>query len=311
MSLSNDSNFISLVIYGNKNIQKTIEFIQKLDGYCSNVFSKYEFVIVNDSVFSSSDINGLQELKLTDGKQLNIVNMSFHQGLEKAMNAGVDFSIGDYVFEFDTVYCDYDLSEISNVYSCCLTGADIVSAGSGKSKYPSSRLFYKLFNKYSYNRYDISSNSFFLLSRRAINRINSMSLSIPYRKAVYSNCGLNYENYQYTRVGKKRKDDFRRDKRLVISDSLVLYTNVFFKVAFTFTILMIIGSIASLTYTLVIYFTKNPTEGWTTMMLFLSIGFTAVFIFICVILIYLRIIVGLLFQKQKYLVESVKKGNKE
>lgn len=311
MNLNKDNNFVSFVIYGSKNVSKTIDFINQLDKHCNEYFSKYEFIIMNDCFYSDEEVSSLQQLKLSENKQLNIINMSFHQGLEKSMNAGVDFAIGDYVFEFDTTEINYDLSEIEKIYGICLSGVDIISASSGKEKILSSTLYYGVFNRYSKNQYNISSNTFFLLSRRAINRINSMSVSIPYRKAVYSNCGLNFVNYTYVATKKRIKDESKADKRQIIADSLILYTDVFFKIALFFTILMTLLSLSALIYTLVIFFAKNPIEGWTTTMLMLSIGFTAMFGFLCVILLYLRIIININFQKQKYLISSIKKGNKE
>lgn len=311
MNLNKDKNFISFIVYGSKHIQHTIDFLNKIDEFCCNFFEKYEFIVLNDDYYTDEQVNSLQSLSFHNSSQLNIIKMSYHQGLEKSMNAGVDFAIGDYVFEFDTTEIDYELETITNAYHICLNGADIVSASNGKNRHLSSKLFYSVFNRNSKNQYKISSNSFFLLSRRAINRLNSMSLSIPYRKAVYSNCGLRFESYIYSPIKKKVSDESKNDKKAVIADSLILYTDVFFKIGLVFTIIMTLLSIFSLTYTLVIFFTKNPTEGWTTTMLLISIGFTAIFMFMCVILVYLKIIINLNFQKQKYLIESIKKGNKE
>ena len=39
---------------------------------------------------------------------VNVVHMSFFQGLESAMNAGRDIAIGDFVFEFDDILVDYE-----------------------------------------------------------------------------------------------------------------------------------------------------------------------------------------------------------
>lgn len=40
-------------------------------------------------------------------KPLTILNMSLHQGVEQAMNAGLDAAIGDFVFEFDSLDTPY------------------------------------------------------------------------------------------------------------------------------------------------------------------------------------------------------------
>ena len=53
----------------------------------------------------------------------------------------------------------------------------------------------------------------------------------------------------------------------------------------------------------------NPIDGWTSTMLFLSAGFFGIFILLGIILKYLSVVVDLVFNKQKYFVESVEKVN--
>ena len=53
----------------------------------------------------------------------------------------------------------------------------------------------------------------------------------------------------------------------------------------------------------------NPIDGWTSTMLFLSAGFFGIFVLLGIILKYLSVVVDLVFNKQKYFVESVEKVN--
>ena len=46
------------------------------------------------------------------------------------MNAGRDIAIGDFVYEFDDIFVDYDEKVIMDVYYKLLTGNDIVAASS-------------------------------------------------------------------------------------------------------------------------------------------------------------------------------------
>ena len=61
---------------------------------------------------------------------VNVVHMSFFQGLESAMNAGRDIAIGDFVYEFDDIFVDYEPELIMEVYREMLCGNDIVAASS-------------------------------------------------------------------------------------------------------------------------------------------------------------------------------------
>ena len=84
---------------------------------------------------------------------LSIVNMSYYQGIELAMNAGVDMAIGDFVYEFDSIVDESEKQIIIDIYNKSLEGYDIVSATSGKNRTTFSTLFYKVFNKYSNTEY--------------------------------------------------------------------------------------------------------------------------------------------------------------
>ena len=57
---------------------------------------------------------------------LSLLNMSYFQGRETAMNAGLDMTIGDFVFEFDSTFVDYTDQEIMDIYDQALSGFDIV-----------------------------------------------------------------------------------------------------------------------------------------------------------------------------------------
>ena len=61
--------------------------------------------------------------------------MCIRDRLESAMNAGRDIAIGDFVFEFDDVFVDYEPELIMRVYEKLLEGNDIVAVRSrGKVK---------------------------------------------------------------------------------------------------------------------------------------------------------------------------------
>ena len=113
------------------------------------------------------------------------------------MHAGIDLSIGDFVYEFETVTVSYPVKMLREVYDTCLTGYDIVSAYPGHSGHKQSKIFYFLYNNLANTSYKFRTEAFRILSRRAINRVQSMSETLPYRKAAYANCGLNTKAMKY------------------------------------------------------------------------------------------------------------------
>lgn len=308
-----EKNFVSAVAYVHNNEKQIRDFLEMLNTTLANHFGKYEIIIVNDaSTDATADVirevaNGF------GGSVVSILKMSYFQGLELSMNAGKSLAIGDFVFEFDSVDIDYDAEEIFKVYQTALTGYDIVSASSGKKKKFTSDLFYKVFNHFSNVQYKLTTETFRILSRRAINRIDAASIIIPYRKAVYANCGLKCKNLVYEArqdIDKNFSDNQRKYREELAAESLVLHTNVALKVSITLTFVMMAVTLFALIYTIIVFWTGNPVAGWTTTMLVLSFGFLGIFAILSIVIRYLAIILDLNFKKQQVVFESIEKISK-
>lgn len=313
MVVNKEKNFISAVIYVHNNEKEIQYFLEKLDDILNKNFDKFEIICVNDASTDKS----VELIKKIANKipntMMSIVNMSYYQGLELSMNAGVDLAIGDFVYEFDNILIDYDLKVIIDVYQKSLKGYDIVSAKSNGKKHLSSRLFYAIFNKNSNSAYKIDTETFRIISRRAINRVNSMSKTTPYRKAMYAKCGLKITSIVYRNVKdiktKFTKENSNTRKDLAI-DSIILFTDVSYKFAITMLIIMMLVAIFTGVYTIVMFLCAQPIEGWTTTMLLLSFGFFGIFLVLLIVIKYLSILIDLIFKKQEYIIESVEKITK-
>ncbi|WP_144678096.1 glycosyltransferase [Desulfitobacterium sp. LBE] len=176
-----ESNFISAVLYIHDNGYKVSNFLPKLHKVLTENFKKFEIICVNDCSKDESVREIRAFANTVDNTMISIVNMSVYQGIELSMNAGVDLSIGDFVYEFDTLSMEYDEELIMKVYFHALKGFDIVTAAPEKMRRLTSKLFYQLYNKYSGSPYKLRSEAFRILSRRAINRVNAISKTNPYR----------------------------------------------------------------------------------------------------------------------------------
>lgn len=312
MVSNKEKNFISAVIYVNNNQEHIKEFLSNIYKTLDENFNKFEIIIVNDAS-TDETVKRVKEFSETvTSSVISIVNMSFYQGLELAMNAGVNLAIGDFVYEFDNVYKDYDNKIIIDLYYKSLEGFDIVSATPKNYNSKSSKLFYKLFNSCANTMYELNTESFRILSRRGINRVHSMSKTIPYRKAIYSNCGLKIYNivYDNKNYNFKMNKKIKNNRREIASNSLILFTDLGYKISIGMTLLMMLIAIATSVYVIITFLgNKRPIEGWTTIMLFLSGGFFGVFAIMAVIIKYLSLIVNLVFKKQQYIVESIEKVN--
>lgn len=303
-----EKNFISVVIYIYNDEKNIFHFLEQLDSVFADQFEKYEFICVNDASFDRS----VEEIKrfASQGKGiLSVLNMSFHQGLELSMNAGVDLAIGDFVYEFESANIPYPLELLWKIYSKALEGFDIVAASPETDRNRFSGLFYHIFNRSARLQYPLQTEVFTLVSRRAINRVNAMSKTIPYRKAVYANCGLKKATLTFKpqvslpRIRQAQKKDYRN----TAMDAFILYTDLAFRWSMALSGLMMGVMFVAAMYTLIIRSRGIPIAGWSSTILFLSFSFFGIFAVLTVMIKYLSIILKLNFNCLNYVIESVEK----
>ncbi|AQR97828.1 glycosyltransferase [Clostridium saccharoperbutylacetonicum] len=311
MEMNKEKNFVSAVIYVRNDedgIRHTLNEIYKV---LKNNFLKFEIICVNDC----SNDNSMKIIKefsnIVEGVVVSVVNMGFYHGLESSMNAGIDFAIGDFVFEFDSVYMDYESDLVMQIYRRSLEGYDIVSATPKNIKNYTSKLFYTIFNRYSSNKYNLRTEKFRVLSRRAINRVDSISKTNPYRKAIYATCGMkidyiSYDNRVDADMAENKQEGIGREKLAI--DSLILFTDIAYKMSLVLSIIMILFTISTGVYTILVYFSQDkPVAGWAPIMGLISAGLFGVFLILTLIIKYLDLILKLIFKKQKYLISSIEK----
>ena len=300
-------NFVSAVVYVCNAEREIAGFLKMLYGVLDAGFENFEIICANDA--SSDGSKHIIKNLAGDfaGCMLSVVNMGYYHGVESAMPAGVDLAIGDFVFEFDSPAADYPPELIMQAYGRLLQGFDIVSCGGGRGRAASS-IFYALYNRHSGTRHKLRGEAFRVISRRAINRVHSMSASLPYRKALYANCGLkaDYISYEPERARGKQARTLKSPHDTALT-SLILFTNVAYKLTLSLTVIMMFATLGAIIYVTAVYLLGNPVEGYTTMMLFMAGAFFALFAVLSVIIKYLSVISGLIFNRQRYLIESVEK----
>lgn len=309
-----EKTFMSAVIYIHNAESRIENFLRRIVNVIENNFENSEIICVNDFSTDNSVEIITHFSKAVTNTTVTIINMSYFHGLETAMNAGVDLAIGDFVLEFDTTCMDFSEKEIMEVYRKALEGYDIVSMSPNVKQKISSNVFYFVLDHFTDFSHKIHTESFRILSRRVINRISSMNKSIPYRKAVYANCGLKTLNVKYEKIlngmaeGIDKKE--MRYRRGLAIDTLLLFTDVGYRFSIIMTVLMMIITILMVVYSLIVYVMSNPVAGWTTTILFMSVAFFGLFGILTVIIKYLQIIVDLIFRRKKYSFESIQKLTK-
>ena len=304
-----EKNFVSSVIYIHNSGQRIDKFLQAIIDVMENNFEHSEIICVNDASEDESLALIKNLSKNAKRTSVSVVNMSYFHGLELAMNAGVDMAIGDFVFEFDNTNLDFDVDVIMQIYRHSLEGYDIVSASPDRKEKFTSRLFYRVFDRFANISYEMATESFRILSRRVINRISSMNKTVFYRKALYANCGLKTNNIKYTPKEQRLllAEKERRYRLDLAVDSLILFTELGYRFSMTMTILMMVMSLFVIGYTVITYFMVNPVAGWTTTILFLSVCFFMLFGILTIIIKYLQLLVDMIFKRKHYSFESIEK----
>lgn len=307
---SKEKNFMSAVIYVHNDAERIGDFLQTVLQVLEDNFEHSEVICVNDySQDNSTDVMKTIGRK-TKSATITVLNMSYFHGKEIAMNAGMDLAIGDFALEFDTCLLDFEPAEIMKVYRKSLEGFDIVSASPNQRQRFTSGLFYKIFNRFTNFSYQLGTERFRVLSRRVINRISSMNKSVPYRKAVYANCGLKTANIRYsvTRRQVIKPDPAERKYRTELAvNSMILFTGLGYRFSVTMTVIMMFVAVFVAVYSAVIYLFSTPVAGWTTTIFFMSFAFFGLFGILTVIIKYLQILVDLIFKRRKYSFESIEK----
>ena len=307
-----EKKFISLVVYLH-NVEEYIKYFMKsIIPVCESNFEQFEIVCVDDGC-TDGTVDKLKEYleENQTSAMVNVIHMSFFQGIESAMNAGRDIAIGDFVYEFDDVFVDYDPDLLLAVFEKMLEGNDIVAASSkGKLRF-TSKIFYALYNATSRSAGKIGPETFRIVSRRAINRIKSIGQYIPYRKAVYSNCGLKMSTLQYDSkdvTARVKNKTVASERTSLALDSFIYFTNVLERVSMIICGFFLVATVGVGIYIVSDFFNANkPVEGWLSTMGFLALGFFGVFALLTIILKYLSVLLNLIFKQQRYLVADIEK----
>lgn len=309
MNGDKEKNFVSAVIYIHNNEGAILAFLAGICRVMQANFEKYEIICVDDASTDQSVAKVRDFSSQSDTAMISIIKMSYYQGLEHSMNAGMDLAIGDFVFEFDRIQLDFDFQLIMQIYRHSLTGFDIVNAAPKNGAGFVSKMFYVLYNRYSKQAYKLQTESFRVLSRRGINRVHSLSKTIPYRKAIYANCGLKMDTVYYEPLSKQDRNISENRWNTAIN-SLILFTDVAYRFASLLAIGMMVITACIGIYALLIYFDRQPVVGWTSMMLLLSGGFFGIFAIAAIVIKYLSILIDLEFRKKNYLIEDIEKLSK-
>lgn len=310
-----EKNFVSCVIYLHNEGNAVKDFLNLICGVMRDNFEKYEIVCVDDGCRDDTVgqiYNFLEEQEAPP--VVSMIHLSYFQGVESAMNAGRDLAVGDFLFEFDKCQMDFAPSMIMDIYYRALEGYDVVAAAPGHGVSLSSKIFYTVYNWGNRYASKLRQERFRIISRRAINRVNQMNVYIPYRKAMYMNCGLKtdtvvYDNKEAIRRSANREERGKRSALAV--DTIIIFTDVLEKFSFMVSVVLLGVLVVMFGYLVYSVFSaERPVEGWLSTMSLMSFGFFMLSVMQTLIFKYLSVILNMSFKRQRYVVEGVEKLTK-
>lgn len=315
MRSDKEKNFVSCVIYLHNDADRVKSFLHNVCSVIQKNFEKYEIICVNDSCMDDT-ISQIQDFleETEDIHMMSLINLSFFQGVESAMNAGRDLAVGDLLFEFDSCLMDFPQDLIMQTYDKSLEGFDVVAAAPKYYVPLTSKMFYSIYNWGSYGKGKLRQERFRLISRRAVNRVNQLNSYIPYRKALYVNCGLKTATISYVNEKQDRKTRNREEmgsRSTLAFDTIIIFTNVLEKVSLMFSVIflgVLLYAFGDLVFS--IFSATKPVEGWLSTVGLMSIGFFMLFVMLTLIFKYLSVILNINFRKVQYVIEGVEKLTK-
>lgn len=314
MSQAKEKNFVSCVLYLHNEGTAVNKFLERLCSVMRENFEKFEIVCVNDG--STDDTPEFVKRFVDEqcGEAIvSLITLSYYQGVEAAMNAGCDLAVGDYIFEFDKCQFDFEPSLIMEVYNRTLQGYDVVAAAPKYGVPITSKLFYMLYNLEN-RRYRLRHERFRIISRRVVNRVNQMNIYIPYRKALYANCGLKMDTLVYDNKAEIRRGPQREEREIrstLALDTLIIFTSLLERFSMAVSVILFGVLIVMFGYLIYSIFSPvRPVEGWLSIMSLMSFGFFMLSVMLTLIFKYLSLILNINFKRQRYVVEGVEKLTK-
>jgi len=304
-----DQTFISAVVYLHNNSRLALNnFVSKLYSFLDERFYNFEIILVNDG--SSHDVSAFlkQELKELSEKQISIINLTYKCGLEIAIQVGVDFTIGDLVFEIDNIDNISDIMNLERLYKKSLEGFDIVSLQPIKNRNTSSSLFYAILNNSFKNNINFKSQVAHILTRRAINSISKIKDKTRYRKILHHYSGYTKAVVEYNPDKKISSEAKFKEKLKMSTDLIFLFTNIGHKFNSLLVIIFLGISMFLGVYTMYqFFFNKSLIEGWTSVMLFLAFGFSGVFLVLLIINKYFSLLFKEIRTHPSFLIKNIEK----
>ncbi|MTI46627.1 MAG: glycosyltransferase [Firmicutes bacterium] len=232
-----ETTYVSVIAYTYNDEEKVKNFLLKLDEFLYQNFTSYEIILVDDSS-DDGTFNEIFKTKNMIKGNVSLINMWEKHGVAKSLFAGTDISIGDYIYEIESISIDYPMEILLKMYNKSTgEGNDIVFAKSKSSQNYLRELCSKGLAKVSKGKVSIDSNDLRLISRRALYSITKSKGVITNRNIMFRNCGFSWSELNYSPIITSLNNSKIKNRVKTIEDifnALIMYTTTLEKIPFIF-----------------------------------------------------------------------------
>lgn len=262
-----------------------LELHRRVSAACHGcVGDAYELVLVNDG---SSDATWKNMCELSEvDKHVVAVNLSRNHGHQLALSAGLQMCRGERIFIIDA-----DLQDPPELLPKMMermdNGCDVVFGqrikreGETTFKKASAFAFYRLLNRMVDIDIPQDTGDFRLMSRRAVDILNSMPEHHRFIRGMVSWIGMRQEAVPYERAARfagESKYPLSKMIRFAI-DAITGFSVRPLRMASDLGIFFGIATLLLLAYVLVNYFLGKTVEGWTSLaVIILALGSVQLFV---------------------------------
>lgn len=300
--------FISIVVYAHNSEKTVINFLDNIYDFFSDRFDSFEIILVNDASTDKTLELIIEHKERYEGK-ITIITTAWKHNHELAMLAGTEMAIGDYIYEIESTNLEFSIESLWEAYEKCTSGFDIVfSSPDGKLNF-SSRIFYKILEKFAYQKLELRTESFKLITRRALNAVLKIKVKTRYRKIIYRFSGFLTTTIYFKPTKNIQSDTSFLEKIDFAVNILLSFSDIGLKFTLFLSVIFFMISIFIGIYAISIYLieTSVVVTGWTTTMLFLSFSFSGIFFILTILGKYLAIILEETKERPSYFIQSIKR----
>jgi glycosyltransferase involved in cell wall biosynthesis len=280
--MAKDDVFISVITVFDNAGEYVPEFAREVSDLLEARYSNFEILLVEGGSFGPPR-PAIADL-LAHNKCIRLLRLTRQVEYERALVAGLDAAIGDFVVIMDAE--SDPTSEVPAMVDQCRAGVDAVlgvdlSQSSGPLLRVARGAFFAIIRKLVRIEPVRSTTGFRVLSRHAVNALTRIRQRLRYFPLLAAEVGLTIATHpcpRITRSGKRYQESLRRALRIGIS---VIVFNSSVPLRFV-SLLGLTGSLLSFAYSLFVivnYLTRRDLmPGWTTLSLQVSGLFALVFI---------------------------------